>query len=91
MLTPVPSTQFNKDFKRIVQSPKFSQSQYLIVTSLLLAGKDLPAKYLNHTLSGDYDNFLECHITNDCLLIYRIIQDELCLVRIGTHSELFKK
>jgi mRNA interferase YafQ len=63
----------------------------LVVLSLLIAGKTLPAKYANHPLSGTYNNFWDCHITNDCVLIYRIIDDELYLTRIGTHSDVFKK
>jgi mRNA interferase YafQ len=91
MLFPVTSNQYGKDFKRIVQSPKFNNSEYLTVLSLLIAGKKLPAKYANHPLSGTYNNFWDCHITNDCVLIYRIIENDLYLVRIGTHSEVFKK
>jgi len=51
----------------------------------------LPAKYSNHPLSGDYADYWDCHITNDCVLIYKIDGDELRLARIGTHSDLFKK
>ncbi len=91
MLIPITSSQYGKDFKRIVQSPKFNHSEYLTVLSLLIAGKPLPAKYSNHPLGGTYKSFWDCHITNDCVLIYRIIDNELYLVRIGTHSELFKK
>jgi len=90
MLVPVPSTQYGKDFRRIVQSPKFNQAAYLTVLSLLIAGKLLPAKYSNHPLSGDYSSYWDCHITNDCVLIYKVDGDELRLARIGTHSELFK-
>jgi len=42
MLVPVPSTQYGKDFRRIVQSPKFNQAAYLTVLSLLITGKPLP-------------------------------------------------
>ena len=90
MLFPITSSQYAKDFKRIVQSPKFNHSEYLVVLSLLIAGKPLLANYSNHPLSGPYKNFWDCHITNDCVLIYRIINNELYLVRIGTHSEVFK-
>ena len=58
MLFPITSSQYAKDFKRIVQSPKFNHSEYLVVLSLLIAGKPLPAKYSNHPLSGPYKNFL---------------------------------
>ena len=91
MLVPVPSTQYGKDFRRIVQSTKFNQAAYLTVLSLLITGKPLPAKYSNHPLSGNYAGYWDCHITNDCVLIYKIDGAELRLARIGTHSELFKK
>ena len=91
MLIPVPSTQYGKDFKRIVQSPKFNQAAYLTVLTLLISGKSLPAKYSNHPLIGDYAVYWDCHITNDCVLIYKVTEGELRLARIGTHAELFKK
>jgi mRNA interferase YafQ len=90
MLIPIPSTQYGKDFKRIVQSPKFNQTDYLIVMSLLIAEKRLPMKYKNHPLKGDYLGYWDCHITNDCVLIYKSTISELWLARIGTHSEVFK-
>lgn len=91
MLIPVPSTQYGKDFKRIVQSPKFNQAAYLTVLTLLISGKSLPAKYSNHPLIGDYAGYWDCHITNDCVLIYKVTESELRLALIGTHAELFKK
>ncbi len=57
MLVPVPSTQYGKDFRRIVQSTKFNQAAYLTVQSLLITGKPLPAKYSSHPLSGDYAGY----------------------------------
>ncbi|MCK4486683.1 MAG: type II toxin-antitoxin system YafQ family toxin [Desulfobacterales bacterium] len=32
----------------------------------------------------------ECHIEPDWLLIYRIAGSELCLIRTGSHSDLFE-
>lgn len=90
MLNPIISSQYAKDFKRIVQSPKFNQTEYLTVMSLLISEQLLPAKYVNHRLTGEYKGYWDCHITNDCVLIYKIIDNELRLARIGTHSELFR-
>ncbi len=89
MLTAITSTQFDKDFKRIVQNPKFKQSEYLTVMTLLMSNQPLPAKYSNHPLIGNYDGYWDCHITNDCVLIYKIINNELRIARIGTHSSVF--
>jgi mRNA-degrading endonuclease YafQ of YafQ-DinJ toxin-antitoxin module len=38
LLNPVPSKQYGKDFKKIVQSPKFNQIEYLVVLTKLLIG-----------------------------------------------------
>ena len=61
------------------------------VIELLAEEKDLPPKYKDHPLSGDYVGCRECHITPDWLLIYEINQGELILylTRTGTHSDLF--
>lgn len=58
---------------------------------LLANCENLPAKYKDHTLTGDYAGCRECHITPDWLLIYEIKDQELLLylTRTGTHSDLF--
>jgi mRNA interferase YafQ len=40
-------------------------------------------------LKGDYKDCRDCHIEPDWVLIYRIIGNELHLIRIGTHADLF--
>lgn len=58
---------------------------------ILAEEKTLPAKYKDHSLTGIYQDFRECHLLPDWLLIYRIDKDILTLVlsRTGTHSDLF--
>lgn len=51
-----------------------------------------PKEYKPHLLSGDYKGYMECHIESDFLLIW--IDENIDLikqVRLGSHSELFKK
>ena len=44
-----------------------------------------------HPLSGKYKGCLECHINGDFLLIwYDKNSDIIELVRLGSHSELFR-
>ena len=51
----------------------------------------LPEKYKPHKLVSDYAGFMECHIENDLLLIWLDPEENIIkLVRLGTHSELFK-
>ncbi len=62
------------------------------VVEKLKAGISLDAKYKDHSLSGDYKGYRECHIQPDWLLIYLIEDDilTLTLVATGTHADLFK-
>lgn len=62
------------------------------VVDRLSEGEVLEPKYNDHKLSGQYSGMRECHIEPDFLLIYKIMEKEivLYLVRVGSHSELFK-
>ena len=52
----------------------------------------LPAKYQDHNLIGDFVGCRECHIEPDWLLVYK--KEEIIklvtLTRTGTHSDLFE-
>jgi len=84
------STKFKKDYKRILKrgyNPKLLEE----VVTMLSEGQRLPGKYKDHSLSGNYVGYRECHIEPDWLLIYKIYDDVLvlALTRTGTHSDLF--
>ena len=90
MLTIKYETTFKKDFKRVVKRG-YNIKLMETVIELLANEQPLPQKYKDHSLSGDYYDCRECHITPDWLLIYRINNNELILslTRTGTHSDLF--
>ncbi len=90
MLTIKYETAFRKDFKRIVKRG-YNIKLLEEVIEILAEGKKLPKKYRDHSLTGDYKDCRECHITPDWLLIYQINNGELILylTRTGTHSDLF--
>ena len=81
---------FKKDYKRIVKRG-YDIALLENVIRMLADGETLPAKYRDHTLTGNYSGFRECHIAPDWLLIYEVRESELILVlsRTGTHSDLF--
>ena len=81
-------TQFKKDVKRIQKQSKDMKKLKLIIHSLVCAEK-LPAKHRDHQLKGLLKDCRECHIEPDWLLIYRIEGCELCLIRTGSHADLF--
>lgn len=85
-----PSTKFQKDLKR-VQKRGYNINLIKEVVRKLADGEVLEPKYRDHSLSADYSNCRECHITPDWLLVYEIYEEELILylTRTGTHSDLF--
>ncbi len=84
-----PSSQFKKDLKRIRNNPRKSAA-LLEVLKLLEMEIELPKEYKPHMLTGDYAGCMECHIQGDFLLIWIDRNtDEINLMRLGSHSELF--
>jgi len=63
---------------------------YIDVVSKLLNDIALDKKYKDHFLKGNLEQYKECHLKPDLLLIYRVYRDEVQLIDIGSHSELFE-
>jgi mRNA interferase YafQ len=90
MLEIVPSNQFKKDLK-LAKKRGLKIELLREAVNTLAMQKKLDEKYRDHSLSGNYKSFRECHIEPDWLLIYRIENNELelFLFRTGTHSDLY--
>lgn len=86
------TSKFKKDYKIAI---KRNLNIELLddVIRLLASGKQLPPEYNDHSLSGNWKDYRECHISPDWLLVYRIEKNILVLTlqRTGTHSDLFDK
>ncbi|MCH5158261.1 MAG: type II toxin-antitoxin system YafQ family toxin [Clostridiales bacterium] len=90
MLDIVLSNQFKKDIKLAAKRGYDINLLDEIVTKL--ANREaLAEKYRDHSLTGKYSGFRECHLQPDWLLIYRIEENALLLFlsRTGSHSDLF--
>ncbi len=83
------ANSFKRSFKKIKLTDT-EETNYIEVVYNLLNGEPLEDKYKDHQLKGNMRDFRECHIKPDLLLIYRIENDALELVDIGSHSELFE-
>ena len=81
-------TQFKRDINRIIKRHKDVNKLKDIIKRLANAEK-LPPQNKDHQLKGTLKDCRECHIEPDWLLVYRIEGSELCLIRTGTHSDLF--
>lgn len=85
----VTTKQFEKDYKRARKHPHWKLEELQAVVRALAEGASLDKRHRDHKLGGEYDDHRECHIRPDWLLIYQVNDDELYLVRTGSHSELF--
>jgi mRNA interferase YafQ len=84
------TTQYRKDFKRYRNQPEKLQ-KLLEVFRLLENEEELPKELRAHKLIGQYKDCMECHIEGDFLLIwFDENSDVIEIIRIGSHSELFK-
>lgn len=84
-----PTSQYKKDYKRFRNNPVKVQKLFKIL-QLLQSEIPIPAEYSPHRLTGNYSGHMECHIESDFLLIwYDPDSDQIDLVRLGSHSELF--
>ncbi len=82
---------FKHDLEKLLCSGHHDERELLDVVEMLAAGGPLPEKYLDHHLAGECDDFRECHIRFDWLLLYRLEPGRLVLVRSGSHADLFKE
>ena len=90
---------YKKDFQREERGQyRFAiRDELPDVIAMLAADLNLPVKYRDHALTGDWVGRRECHIKPDLLLVYMKIDGvsfedkigELRLIRLGSHSEIF--
>lgn len=89
MLSLNASTAYKKDLK-LCKKRGYDLNLLNAAINTLLIPAPLPPKNKDHPLSGNHVGERECHITPDWLLIYRVNDGELYLVRTGTHADLFR-
>lgn len=89
MRTLTRTSQFKRDFKRIKKRDK-DLSKLKDVVEKIASGKELESRYRNHILGGPYAGIRECHVEPDWLLLYKLSESEVVLIRTGTHADLFE-
>lgn len=87
------SSAFKRDYRRVHATPKHRKVLDALlkeVLAKLVVDQPLPEKNRDHTLTGDWAGYRECHLKPDLLLIYKNSEPNvLRLARLGSHSELF--
>ena len=59
------------------------------LTYLLQKGEALPPEYNEHRLTDNWEGYLECHLTGDIVVIYKMSEAKVRFEAIGSHAELF--
>ena len=90
MLKIVYTTQFKKDYRLAIKRHENIEELFNVI-EILQRREKLPPEKKDHSLSGNYKGYRECHIRADFLLIYKVNAEvlELILFRTGSHSDLF--
>ena len=92
MLEAKRTTKFKKEFA-LAEKRGRDMDKLAVVMDLLINEQPLPPERVDHILRGNYNNYRECHIQGDWVLIYRIYPSQRTVLfhRTGTQSDLFKK
>ena len=84
------TNQFKRDYKREARGQHRIILDELLssVITYLMSDTPLPPHYKDHALTGNWLDYRDCHLKPDLVLIYQITDNDLILVRLGSHSEL---
>ncbi len=84
------TNQYLKDLK-LARKRNFDEDKLNKLIGLIISEEEIPVRFKNHILKGNFKGFYECHITPDWLLIYSKQETIklITLIRTGTHSDLF--
>ena len=90
------SGKFKKDYKQVrkrQQGGKLDAELEPIIDALL-NDRPLEERCRDHSLSGDWEGYRDCHVRPDLILIYKKVDKEgsdgvLQLAALGSHSDLF--
>lgn len=84
---------YRKDFKIAIKQNLLNdniRADLNLVIETLLSNEPLDKKYKDHPLKHNLQNFRDCHIRPDLILVYKIENNTLSLVRIGRHLDVLK-
>jgi mRNA interferase YafQ len=82
-----PTTAFKKDIQRLAVRGR-DIVKILAPLMLLLNKQSLPPQYQDHPLKGKWTGYRDFHVESDWLVVYKIVDDFLVLMRTGTHQDI---
>lgn len=85
------TSRFKRDYKREKKGQYKTVLDHDLLSIIKQLASDTPLAYRHrdHALTGNWQDYRDCHIKPDLVLIYRKPDaNALELVRLGSHSEL---
>jgi mRNA interferase YafQ len=82
------TTAIERDLRRIDKRGKDLDKLEMVV-NILQAEEQLPARCRPHPLRGIWAGHWDCQAEPDWLLLYKVTDEALILVRTGSHADLF--
>ena len=82
------TTAFKRDYKREIKGPHRDtlEDDLADLVQLLATDTALPVNKRDHSLTGNWSGYRECHLKPDLLVIYRKENTVLQLIRLGSHK-----
>lgn len=84
----ITSSQFRHDLKHMRKQAANLDLLFDVIDKLRDGGQ-IPPKYKDHGLSGEWKGYRDLHVENDWVLIYKTDKIDVYLIRTGSHSELY--
>ena len=82
------TTRFRRDLRRAARRGK-NEERLREVIERLVAGEPLEPPHRVHQLTGNLAPLWECHIEGDWLLVWDEDDTSVCLMRTGSHGDIF--
>ena len=89
MLKPEYTNKFQRDLALVQRRGYRVDKLKAVMERLICEEVPLPAQNRDHTLSGNFSGYRECHVDPDWLLVYYYEDGVIVFARTGTHADIF--
>ncbi len=83
------TSSFKKDWKAL-QKKHYPVAELEEILNILASGIEIPRKYKDHSLVGNWKGYRECHVQSNWLIIYQMTETSVIFIATGSHDDLFK-
>lgn len=83
--------RFERDYARLLARDQVSPEDFAVAVDYFLAELPLPSSWQDHALTAEWQGCREFHLfgARNTLIIYRMRDNEVIFVAMGTHQSLF--